>query len=163
MKLREILSDRETWQGLAIILGLSVFLAVITQLGLIRRFWQGEFKQAFINRQEFPGLVFVSLAEAESLWASGEALLVDSRSREEYAAGHVPGAFSLPLVEIKSGQEDLLRLLPEDKPLVVYCEGGSCQTSLALAKILFSKGFKNIKVFSGGWEEWLQAGLPVEK
>ncbi|MBC7363858.1 MAG: rhodanese-like domain-containing protein [Candidatus Aminicenantes bacterium] len=162
MKIKEIFGHRETWQGIAVILGLSIILACVTQFGLIKRFWQGEFKQGFVRGEEFPGLVFISLAEAESLWASGEALMVDSRSREEYAAGHVPGAFSLPLVEVKNGQDNLLQLLPEDKPLVVYCEGGSCQTSLALAKILSKKGYRNIKVFSGGWEEWLQAGLPVE-
>lgn len=163
MRLREILTDRETWLGIGIILTVSIFLAVITQFGLIKRFWQGEFRRAFISRDEFPGLVFISLAEAENLWATKEAVIVDSRSREEFASGHIPGAINLPLTVARNDRERLPLLLPGDKQLLVYCEGGSCQTSLALAKILYNQGYKNIRVFSGGWEEWLKAGLPVEK
>lgn len=44
-------------------------------------------------------------------------LLIDSRSREEYAKGHIPGALSLPLKEL----DRLVGRLPRDKELVVYC------------------------------------------
>lgn len=162
MSLKKVLSDRETWQGIIVITGISILLAVTTQFGLIKRFLQGEFRQAFISREEFSGLVFISLPEAENLWSGGEAVVVDSRSREEYASGHIPGAISIPLIEVKEGSDYLFNRLPPDRQIVVYCEGGSCQTSLALAKLLYSKGYRNVKVFSGGWEEWLKAGLPVE-
>ncbi len=163
MSLKSIFSDRETWRGIIIIIGLSVLLAVTTQFGLIKRFLKGEFRQAFISREEFPGLVFISLSEAENLWSAGEAVVVDSRSQEEYASGHIPGAISIPLIEVKEGADYLFNRLPPDRQIVVYCEGGGCQTSLALARILYARGYKNIKVFSGGWEEWLKAGLPVER
>jgi 3-mercaptopyruvate sulfurtransferase SseA len=46
--------------------------------------------------------------------------------------------------------------------IVVYCEGGDCQSSLALAKRLHDEGFKDIRVMTGGWAEWIKAGLPAE-
>jgi rhodanese-related sulfurtransferase len=51
---------------------------------------------------------------------------------------------------------------PEDQVIVVYCEGGDCQTSVALAKVIHERGFTDIRVLSGGWGDWVAAGLPVE-
>jgi rhodanese-related sulfurtransferase len=47
--------------------------------------------------------------------------------------------------------------------VVVYCEGGDCQSSLDLAKRLHEAGFRDIRVSTGGWDEWRAAGLPEEK
>jgi rhodanese-related sulfurtransferase len=61
----------------------------------------------------------VSPAEAQRLVQSG-AVLVDVRSREEYGAGHVPGAINLPVQELPQRMAEL----PRDKPLVLYCRSG---------------------------------------
>jgi rhodanese-related sulfurtransferase len=61
----------------------------------------------------------VSPDEARRLVQSG-ALLVDVRSREEYGAGHVPGAINLPVQELPRRMAEL----PRDKPLVLYCRSG---------------------------------------
>jgi len=53
--------------------------------------------------------------------------------------------------------------LPKERTFVVYCEGGSCQSSLLVARRLHDEGFKDIRVMTGGWEEWKKAGLPEER
>ncbi|MEW5902213.1 MAG: rhodanese-like domain-containing protein, partial [Acidobacteriota bacterium] len=88
-----------------------------------------------------------------------------------FAAGHVPRARNIPLQEAVgdkrgSGRLDLFAAelaVPFDRTLIIYCEGGDCQTSIALARLVYEKGFKDIRIFSGGWAEWSGAGLPVEK
>ena len=162
MGLKKILADRETWVGLGLIFGLSLVGGLVSHPGLVRRFLAGEFRQAFILKEDFPQVVFISLAEAESAWSERQAVFIDSRSLEEYHRGHIPGAISIPLEDVKSGGEDLLARIPEALEIIVYCEGGDCQASLNLARWLESRGFKNLRVFSGGWTEWTQAGLPVE-
>ncbi|MGQ9802021.1 MAG: rhodanese-like domain-containing protein [Candidatus Saccharicenans sp.] len=163
MSLKEILRDRETWQGIIIILCLSLVLGAVTNAGLIRRFLQGEFRQAFLSREEYPGLVFISLAEVEELWHNQQAVIVDSRTASEFRQGHIPGAISVPLEQVKGSNYGLLQTIPSGQPLIIYCEGGDCLTSLNLARLLHDRGFRDLRIFSGGWLEWTAAELPVEK
>jgi len=74
----------------------------------------------------------------------------------------VPRARSVPAAEIGTLMPVLIRRMAKETALVVYCEGGDCQSSLTLAKRLYDEGFKDIRVLSGGWEEWKKAGLPEE-
>jgi len=161
--IRKILFHRQTWKEIFIIVGLAVVFGLVSNSGLIKRFLAGEFREAFILPEEFPGLVFISLQEAEDLWFTQQALFVDSRSEEEYRQAHIPGAISIPLEQVKRGNENLLPKFPSDRLLVIYCEGGDCLTSLNLGRLLYQKGFKNIRIFSGGWNEWSVSGRPVEK
>ncbi len=144
-----------------VILILSLILSAVVNFGLIRRFMAGEFRQAFVSLDRHPGLVFVSLAETEDLWHSGLVVFIDSRASADFSRGHIPGAISVPLEEVKRGNLSLLEKIPRDRPLVIYCEGGDCQTSLLLAKFLSENGYRDLRVFSGGWAEWTGAGMPV--
>lgn len=163
MNLKQILRDRETWKGILIILALSLAIGTASNLGLIKKFLRGEFRQAFIDREEYSGLVFITLPEVEELWHNQAAVIVDSRPASEFRRGHVPGAISVPLEEVKGGNYLLLERISPGRPLIIYCEGGDCLTSLNLARLLHGRGFGDLRVFSGGWAEWLAAGLPVEK
>ncbi|MDD8020723.1 MAG: rhodanese-like domain-containing protein [Acidobacteriota bacterium] len=162
MSLKKILSDRQTWAGLGLIVGLSIILGLASHPRLVKRFIAGEFKQTFILKENYPQLVFISLPEAEDAWSRRQAVFLDSRSREDFNRGHIPGAVSVPFEELKMGDEGLLALIPDSPEIVIYCEGGDCQASLSLARILDSRGFRNLRVFLGGWAEWTQSGLPVE-
>ncbi len=162
-------------QGILFIVTLSVVLGAAVNFSLLRRFLAGEFRQSFIDERAYSGVRFITLAEAEDLFAqkiqTGEgAVFVDSRSRQDFAAAHIPGALSVPVAELKrSGKEASGEVLsealafPADQVLIVYCEGGDCQTSVTLAKLIHEKGFTDIRILSGGWEEWTAAGLPEEK
>jgi len=163
MSLKKIFVESDTWQGVAFILALALILGTVSNLGLIKKFIAGEFNQAFISKDQFPGLVFISLEEAEDLWFNQKAVFIDSRSGYEYRQGHIPGAISIPLEEAKEKKGELLAIIPRERPLVLYCEGGNCLSSLSLARILHQSGFGNLRIFSGGWKEWTAAGLPVTK
>jgi len=161
--LKKIIFNRVTWKGVAFILILSAVLGVVTNFGLIKRFLAGEFQQAFIDSQEYPGLVFITLNEAEDLWFNQQAIIIDSRSEDEFIKGHIPGAVSMPLEKIKADDSTIISQLPQGRTLMIYCEGGDCLTSLNLARILYQRGFLDLRVFSGGWKEWTEAGLPTER
>lgn len=148
----------------ALILGaMSVLIAAAVHFPLIEQFVRGEFRETFFQASEYPGVRLITVQEAEDLWRTGEAVFFDARREGPYGEGHVPRARNLPAVEtgtkLPAGTTELAR----EKTLVVYCEGGDCTSSLLLARRLHGDGFKDIRVFTGGWEGWMKAGLPVEK
>jgi rhodanese-related sulfurtransferase len=83
-------------------------------------------------------------------------VLLDVRSRDDFARGHVWGALNVPLDEV----ETLATRLPKDKEVVTYCGGGTCMASPRAAFKLAELGFF-ARVMNAGWKEWTQAGLPV--
>lgn len=153
---------KNLFREIFLILLLSSIIGVTVNFSLVRRFVRGEFKQRFLAQEEFPGIRFITLAEAEDLFARGGAIFLDSRSRDEFDAGHIPGALSISLKESENGLASAALPYPPDQTFVVYCEGGDCQTSISLAKLVHAQGFRDIRIFSGGWTEWSAAGLPVE-
>jgi rhodanese-related sulfurtransferase/biotin operon repressor len=83
--------------------------------------------------------------------------VIDVRPADEYEAGHLPGALSIPLPELQKR----LRELPKRKEIVAYCRGPYCLMSFAAVKTLRSQGFKARRL-QAGLPEWRSAGLPVE-
>jgi rhodanese-related sulfurtransferase len=84
-------------------------------------------------------------------------LVLDVRPREEYAAGHVPGAVSIPVAELKRR----LKELPKNKEIVAYCRGSFCAFAPEAARYLDRKGFRT-RVLEVGLPDWQAAGLPIE-
>lgn len=80
--------------------------------------------------------------------------VIDVRSPDKYAAGHVPGAINVSLKAMEAAPPDI----PNDRPVVTYCGGGT--SGPAAAKKLEEYGF-DAKVMSG-FRYWQSAGLPVE-
>jgi rhodanese-related sulfurtransferase len=107
------------------------------------------------------GPMMVSIAEAESLYTSGEALFVDARSEFDYRLGHIKGALSLPLYAANKGTP-LLPEVPAERLIVTYCDGQNCNSSIDLAARLYASGFVNVRIFFGGWEQWQEHHLPTE-
>ena len=69
---------------------------------------------------------------------AGEATLIDVRPPEEYAAGHIPGAVSIPLAELPKR----LRELRKHREVVAYCRGPYCVMALDAVDLLRKKGFR---------------------
>ena len=85
-------------------------------------------------------------------------VLVDSRSRESWAQGHVPGAVHLP------GRELTARAAAEldaGVPVVTYCWGPGCNGATRAALTLARLGYR-VREMIGGFEYWAREGLPVE-
>ncbi len=142
------------------ILVLGSIIGLGANFSLVRKYFQGEFRHAFLSKAQFPSIAFITLVESEELFGKGEALFVDSRSEDAFRDGHILGAINIPFAAHKEKELDF-HLLPQEITLVIYCDGSECQSSVGLAKALHRKGFSQIKVFFGGWEEWVKEGLPV--
>ena len=97
----------------------------------------------------------VSEVDLDVLTRPYDAVLIDVREADEFAAGHVPGATPLPMSEITTRLDELDR----DRPLYVICAVG--QRSLAVADFLVRSGFEAYSV-AGGTYAWMRAGRPVE-
>ncbi|MFQ6071055.1 MAG: rhodanese-like domain-containing protein [Candidatus Aminicenantales bacterium] len=152
---------RITLQILAIFM-LSIIIGLGVNFSLVRMYFKGEFIHGFFPARKYSGISFISLAEAEALFASQAALFIDSREKEAFLSGHIIGALNIPYEE--ENKERALKEygLSPGNTVVVYCDGSECQSSIHLAEFLHHKGLRDIRVFFGGWKEWLEAGLPVE-
>ena len=95
----------------------------------------------------------VTLSELAAVHAEG-ALVVDVREPEEYRAGHVPGAVSLPLGVVPVRAHEL----PKDQPVFVVCQSGG--RSYQAAEGLHQAGY-DARSVAGGTGGWVQAGRPV--
>ncbi len=83
-------------------------------------------------------------------------LIVDVRTPEEYAEGHVPGAVNIPLGTI---QNDISMFEDKDKPILMYCRSGK-RAGKAL-DILQQNGFSDLYHLDGDMQGWIKADMPV--
>jgi len=104
----------------------------------------------------------VSLDYAMMRFQSEGTIFVDARYPEDYKSGHVKGAINFPYEQFEQYSSQVMPKLSFDKEIITYCDGTECETSLLLARELRDRGYKNIKIFFGGWSEWQKVGLPVE-
>jgi rhodanese-related sulfurtransferase/DNA-binding HxlR family transcriptional regulator len=84
---------------------------------------------------------------------SGDVVLVDVRPAEEFAAGHIEGARSIPISEL----EKRLSELPTDREVVAYCRGPFCAYAHHAVRRLQDSGRKARRL-EEGWPEWRLAG-----
>jgi rhodanese-related sulfurtransferase len=98
----------------------------------------------------------ISRTELRQRLDRGEAAVLDVRPPDEYAAGHIAGAVSIPLAEL----EERLDELPLDVEIVAYCRGPYCVFSPEAVAILRGRGFRARRL-EEGFPGWRMAGLPV--
>lgn len=85
-------------------------------------------------------------------------IIIDARTPEAYAKGHVPSSINLPYRRIEASTT---ASLPRDKVLVTYCEAVFCNASTKAAAKLTALGFK-VKEMLDGLDGWKREGYPVE-
>jgi len=126
-------------------------------------------------KRRIVGLLFATLVSAGALAAdpvlvpvSQEALLerqqkgdestyvLDVRSPEEYASGHVPGAVNIPYDQVASRIAEV----PKDKDVVLYCKSGR-RAGIA-AEVLAGQGYERLQHLEGDIVAWVDKGRPVE-
>jgi rhodanese-related sulfurtransferase len=83
-------------------------------------------------------------------------MVIDVRPVEEYHAGHIPGAISVPLKELESR----LAEFPKNKEIVAYCRGPYCVLALQAVETLHAKGYKAIRL-EDGISDWRAKGLKI--
>ena len=110
-------------------------------------------------RQFFTGNAALEPVDRKALLArvrKGVVTVLDVRPPEEYRAGHIAGALSLPLHEL----QDRLAELPRDQDIVAYCRGPYCVLAGQAVEILRERGFRAVRL-EDGVADWRAHGLPV--
>lgn len=102
------------------------------------------------------GVEAVDRFELASRLERGEVLLLDVRPEAEYEAGHIAGARSVPITDLRRH----VRALPKEVEVVAYCRGPYCVYADDAVRELNRKGFRARRLIDG-FPEWKRAGLPV--
>ena len=118
-------------------------LAEVEQI--VRRYMEGGGDLEPVTRAEL-------LARAKR----DDVVVLDVRPPDEFAAGHIPGAVSVPLEEL----EQRLASLPGVTEIVAYCRGPYCLLAPRAVALLRERGF-HARRLEGGFPEWRLAGLPI--
>ena len=111
----------------------------------------------------------VSTEQVRRILADGSAILVDTRKRSEYVAGHIPGARnvdvppSMTVAETEQAVAAVDGLVSGDKnkSLVLYCNGPFCQATRRLSEALVAAGFTNVRRYQLGIPIWRALGGPT--
>lgn len=107
--------------------------------------------------EERDGMEPVTIEELRQRIQNDDVIVLDVRPPEEYKQGHISGALSIPLSELKERLKDL----PPDREVVAYCRGQYCVLSAEAMQILREAGLRAVRL-QEGLPEWKLAGLPVE-
>jgi len=102
----------------------------------------------------------ISLARAKELYDRGVPF-IDSRSPQEYRAGHIRNARLLFYSHVEEDWELVMAGIALADEVAVYCSGEGCNSSYLVADHLMNVGYEKVFVFHGGWPEWSAAGYPV--
>ncbi|HTF14266.1 MAG TPA: rhodanese-like domain-containing protein [Burkholderiales bacterium] len=88
-------------------------------------------------------------------------VLVEALPEKYWRDWHLPGARHLPHDEVDALAP---KVLPDKTAeIVVYCASRSCRNSHVAAHRLTQLGYENVAVYSGGKQDWMEAGFPVDR
>lgn len=102
------------------------------------------------------GLNPVTLKELRRLMRDDDVTVIDVRPSDEFEAGHIPGALSIPVPELKRK----LGTIPKRREVIAYCRGAYCVFSHEAVTVLRKHGFRARRA-EEGLPDWRAAGLPV--
>lgn len=130
----------------ALALWLALRNASVAQLGEVER-----------AARDYLGPEVETIGRAELLerLGRGDVVLIDVRPREEFEAGHIEAAQSIPIDEFQQH----LAQLPADREVIAYCRGPFCAYAHDAVRQLEATG-RRAKRLDIGWPEWRLAGLP---
>jgi rhodanese-related sulfurtransferase len=113
-----------------------------------------QIKRQFLEGRE--GMEPVNREALLELVRKGAVTVLDVRPAEEYNAGHVAGAISIPLKDLQQRLSDL----PRDQEIVAYCRGPYCVLSIQAVEMLRAKGFKAVRI-EEGIQDFRALGFPI--
>jgi rhodanese-related sulfurtransferase len=109
-----------------------------------------------------PEVQWIDPAEARALVGDTEVTFVDARARQDYEAGHVAGAVSVP-IDTGAIDDRSTGLVRGSRVVITYCDtSGECAQSKRLAEVLASAGLPDVRVLRGGMPAWLESEYPAE-
>jgi rhodanese-related sulfurtransferase len=102
----------------------------------------------------------ITIEQAYTLY-NKNVIFIDARDEADFLVGHITNSINIPFDDFDNHKQKL-ELLSKEKPVVIYCAGTDCDLSILLGNLLFEQGYKQVYIFFGGWNEWLNAKYPVE-
>ena len=118
-------------------------------------------RSSLVDSMHAEAIRVIDLDSAREFVESG-GRVIDARTKELFAEGHIPGALLLDYYQLGTYCDRVLPLLSPEERIMIYCSEPSCEDSELLAKELHSFGYRNLLVFKGGFAEWQAAGYPQE-
>ena len=112
-----------------------------------------------VSRQYFGGRERMTSVDRKRLMQrmrAGEVIVIDVRPAAEFEAGHIPGARSVPLAELRK----TLKSIPRDQEVVAYCHGPYCVLAVEAVRLLRASGYSATRL-DDGITEWKSGGLPI--
>jgi len=109
---------------------------------------------ASFGNMSFPD---VSTEEMQAVSSDGNALVFDARYARDYSTGHIPGAVSMPVNAGLSYRRSLLKGVPLSHPIIIYCQSAGCDFDDQVASLLAADGYRNVKLYHGGWQRWISS------
>lgn len=105
----------------------------------------------------------ISLNELKNRMKDGNKPVVVNVLTEQFYKEHngerIPGSLWIPLNEV---EQTFPKKFSKEEEIITYCGGPKCPQSKQAAEKLINLGFKNVRAFEGGLEEWKNAGLQLE-
>jgi rhodanese-related sulfurtransferase/predicted transcriptional regulator len=134
----------------------------------VERLWRALRETAEVHSGELDDLVHAYIGDRAGLsiitrdellvrLRQGDVVVLDVRPQPEYEAGHIPGALSVPVTDVKSR----LREVPGGSEIVAYCRGPYCLYADEAVRLIMDEGRPATRL-EEGFPEWKAAGLPVE-
>jgi len=112
--------------------------------------------EAFLKDRRF--LEPLTCTQLQRRIRDGSAVVIDVRPAEEYAAGHIAGARSIPLTEVRARMKEI----PKKQLVVAYCRGPYCVFADQAVELLRRSGYQAFRLKTG-FPEWEIQGLPVAR
>lgn len=134
--------------------GVSAFLRSLQALARRRLAEVEQVASLYLTKRD--ALEPVTLAELRRLVRAGTVTVIDVRPRGEFDAGHIPGARSIPVADLRRRLDDI----PRRREVIAYCRGPYCVYSVEAVNLLRKHGFRARRT-DAGVPDWRAAGLPM--
>lgn len=113
-----------------------------------------------------PAFIAVDVAEME--FSNYDVTFIDARTPEEFECGTIAGSVNVPFdnlpeEDLRSYIDSVLGGTARNHHLIIFCSGEECEVSLHLARNMQALGYTNLSIFYGGYREWENFGLPIER
>lgn len=131
--------------------------AVLSAAPLVEKHLDHEFQSI-----DFAG---VRAAVEDPRYEQGLIVVVDARADEPFEAGHIPGAVQCDHYKLDRYIDGVMEKAKVAEQVIVYCNGGPCEDSIFMCQNLLERGlaYDAVFLYEGGWKEWEQSGMPIEK
>ncbi|HEY6422698.1 MAG TPA: rhodanese-like domain-containing protein [Pseudonocardiaceae bacterium] len=104
--------------------------------------------------------ILITRQELQEAIDAGRVTVLDALPASSYATQHLPGALNLVEQDVAEWAGELL---PDtDAAIVTYCSNVSCGNSQTVASRLEQLGYRNVRKYREGIQDWVEAGLPTE-